>query len=227
MDIPQQRWSHESPFRSKPDLHHRLYEGRTNHQSKDETPTAHKPTKKRPSSQSSPLDQKASEAAPIPSRNLPSIQPDNPSAAPRSVPQQAPSAHNVIIRPTPLSSSTPPEQRLSRPNGIECLLNPTAGDTTRTGGRQHVGDGTDSPWTAPIAATSRPATPPPIAIRKRPAGDITLPSITPSLMNIYPHPLWWSTTPRSPSSHEPYLIATGPPTATIGAQQLPAILPRD
>jgi len=46
-------------------------------------------------------------------------------------------------------------------------------------------------------------------------------------MNKYPHPLSWSTTPRSPSSHEPYLIATGPPTATIGAQQLPAILPRD
>ncbi len=227
MDIQQQRWSHESPFRSKLDLHHGLYEGRTNHQSKDETSTAHKPTKKRPSSQSSPLDQKASEASPIPSRNLPTIQPGNPSAAPRGVHQQAPSAHNVSIRPTPLSSSTPPKQCLSRPNGVEYLLNPTARDTTSAGGRQHDGDGTDSPGTPPIAATSRPATPPPTAIRKRPAGDITLPSITPSLMNKYPHPLSWSTTPRSPSSHEPYLIATGPPTATIGAQQLPAILPRD
>jgi len=227
MDIPQQRWSHESPFRSKLDLHQALYEGRANHQSKDETPTAHKPNKTRPSSQSPRLDQKASGAAPIPSRSLPSIQPDNPSAARQGVPQQAPSAHNVIIRPTPLSSSTPPKQRLSRPNGVEYLLNPTARDTTSAGSRQHGGDGTDSPWTAPIAATSRPVIPPPTSMKKRPSGDITLPSITPALMNLYPHPLSPSTTPRLPTRHEPYLTTSGPPIATINAQQPPAMFPRD
>jgi len=57
MDTQQQRRNYQSPYRS--DIDYRFYEGRINHQSEDETPTAHKPTKKRPSSQSSPLDQKA------------------------------------------------------------------------------------------------------------------------------------------------------------------------
>ena len=80
--------------------------------------------------------------------------------APRNVPQQAPTAHNLFVRPAPLSSSTPPKQRLLKPHGIDYLLNPTAKDTTSAGGRQPNSDGTDSPWTAPIAASSRPATPP-------------------------------------------------------------------
>ena len=213
MDIQQQRWNHESPFRSKLDLHHGFDQGRTN-QSKEETPTAHIPTKKRPSSRSSPPDQKASEVAPIPS---------NSSAAPRNAPQQAPSAHNVFIQPTPLSSST----ALSRPNRVEYLLNPTARDTTGAGGRQHDGNGMGSRWTAPIAAPSRPATPPPTGMRKRPSGDVSLPSITPALMNQHPHPPSRSTTPRSPTGHGPSFITTGPPTATIDARQTPALLPRD
>jgi len=150
----------------------------------------------------SPVDQKASEAATIPSRNLPSIQPENQSAAPRDV---------------------------SRPNGVECVLNPIAEDTTSVGGRQHDSDRTGSPWTAPIAVTSQSATPPlpPTSIKKRLSGDITLPSITPALMNLYPHPLSRSTKPRSPTSHRLYLITTGPPTATVDARQPPAVLPRD
>ena len=177
----------------------------TKNESKDETPTAHKPTKKRSSSQSSP---------------------DNPSAAPQGIPQQAPSVHSVVIRPTPVSSSIPQKQRHSKPNGVEYLLNPTAEDTTSAGGRQHNGDETDFPWIAPIAATSRPATPPPASMKKRPSEDITLPSISPTLMNLH-HPLSRSTTPRSPTSHKPYLIRSSPPTATINAQQPPAVFPRD
>ncbi len=130
-------------------------------------------------------------------------------------------------RPLPLTSPTPPKQCLSRLNGVEHLLNPTTSDTTSAGGRRHDDNGTDSPWAPPIAATSRPATLPPNAIRTRPAGDVILPSIISSLTNKFPHPLPRSTSPRSPSSHEPCLIATGPPTATTGAQRLPAILPRD
>lgn len=195
----------------------------TKDESKDETPTAHKPTKKRSSSQSSPLDQKA---APIPRRNLSSIQPDNPSAASQGVPQQAPSVHSVVIRPTPVSPSTPQKQRHSRPNGVEYLLNPTDEDTTGAGGHQHNDDGMGSPWIAPIAATSRPATPPPTSMKKRPSGDITLPSITPALMNLH-HPLSRSTTPRSPISHEPYLITSSSPTATTNAQQPPVVFPQD
>jgi len=200
MDVQQQRWSHESPFRSTLDYHDLLYEGRTNHQSKDESPTTYKPSKKLLSSQSSPMNQKAPAAATILFRNLPSIRPENPSAAPRGV---------------------------SRPNGVECVLNPIAGDTTNVGGRQHGSDRTGSPWTAPIAVTSQSATPPlpPTSMKIRPSGDITLPSITPALMSLYPHLLSRSTTPRSPSSHGPYLITTGPPT--VDAQQSPAVLPRD
>ena len=194
----------------------------TKDESKDETPTAHKPTKKRSSSQSSPLDQKA---ASIPLRNLPSIQPDNPSAASQGASPQAPSVHSVVIRPTPVSSSTPQKQRHSKLNEVEYLLNPTAEDITSAGGLQHNGHGTDSPWIAPITATSRPATPPPTSLKKHPSGDITLPSITPALMNLH-HPLSRSTTPKSSTSHEPYLITSSPSTATINAQPL-AVFPSD
>ena len=213
MNIQQQGWSHESPFRSKPDLHHEFNQGRTN-QSKEETLTAHILTKKRPSSRSSPPDQKASEVAPILF---------NSSAAPQNIPQQAPSAHNVFIQPTRLSSSTP----LSRPNRVEYLLNPTTRDTTSASGHQHDGNGTDSQWTAPTAATFRPATPPSTVMRKRPSGDVSLPSITPALMNHYPHSLSQSTIPRLPTGHESYLITTGSSTATINARQTPTLLPQD
>lgn len=129
----------------------------------------------------------------------------------------------MSIQPTPLSSSKP----LSRPYGVEYLLNPTASDTPSAGGRQHDGNGTDSPWTAPIAALSRPATSPPTALRKRPSGDISLPSITTSLMHQYPHPPSRSTTPRSSTSRRPYLITNGQPHATIETRQPLALLPRD
>ncbi len=46
-------------------------------------------------------------------------------------------------------------------------------------------------------------------------------------MNLHPHPLSRSTKPRSSTSHGPYLITTGPPTATVDARQPPAVLPRD
>ena len=97
-----------------------------------------------------------------------SIQP----AALRNVLQQAPTAHNVFVRPTPMSSSTPPKQRLLKLNEIDYLLNPTAKDSTSAGGRQPDSDGTDSLSTAPIAATSRPATPllPPTSMKKTSLG---------------------------------------------------------
>ncbi|KAI4203335.1 MAG: hypothetical protein LQ346_001806 [Caloplaca aetnensis] len=223
MDVQQQRWSHQPPFYSKLDLHPGFCEGRTNPQSKDKVPTAQKPTKKRTPSQFSPLGQKASEAAPTPSRSLPPTQPNGSSAVPRDVPQQAPSAYSVFAQPTPLSSSQPP----SRLNGVEYLLNPIGRDIPSAGRRQHDCNGTDSPWTAPIAALSRPATPPPADLRKRPSGDISLPSITTSLMNQCPHPPSRSTTPRLSTSRRPYLITNGPPNAIIETRQPLALLPRD
>ena len=150
-------------------------QGRTN-QSVEENPTAHMPKKKRPPVPPFPPDQKkASEAARSPSGKLAPIQRDNASAG-QNVSQQAPSAQSVYM-PTPLSLS----KRPSRPNRVEDLLNPTAEDTTSAGGRQRDGNGMDSRWTKPIAATSRPATQPAAAVGKRPLGDVSLPSMTPAL----------------------------------------------
>lgn len=219
----QQQWDYISSCHSK------FYERRINHQSEDETSTAYKPTKKRPSSQSSPLDQKASEAPSIPSGNLPSIQPDHPSAVPQDVPQRVPSAHNVSMRPTPPSSSTPPERRLSGSIGVEHLLNPTAEDTTSAGGRQHDGEGTNSLRTAPMAAMSRLAAPslPPTSMRKNSPGDvINLPSITPALMNMSPHPLTRSNVWQPPSVHPrdqaSTLMGSGPllPSEIVAASSM-------
>ena len=205
MNIQQQWWNHESLFHSKLDLHHGFNQGCTN-QLKEETTTAHILIKKQSSSRSSPPDQKALEVAPILS---------NPSAAP--------SAHNVFIQLTSLTSSIP----LSRPNRVKYLLNPTARDTTGAGGHQDNGNEMHSRWTAPIAATSQPATPPPTVMRKGPSGDVFQPSITLALMNQHPHPPSRSTTPRSPTGHGPYFITTGPLTAAIDARQTPALLPQD
>ena len=168
-------------------------------------------------------------ASPIQIRNLPPILPSERSAVPNDASQRAPSAHNISMRPTPPPSSTPPEQRLSRPIGVENLLNPTFGDGTSAGSRQYNRESTDSPRTAPLAAMSRPATPPlpPTSVRKHSSGDITLPSITPPLVNPYAQPLPRSMTPRSPTSYGPNPITTGLPTATIDARQSPFVLPQD
>ncbi len=228
-DIQQQRWNYISLYRSKLNQDYRFYEECTNHQSEDETSAAHKSTTKRPSSESSPFDQKASEAPSIPSGNLPSIQPDHPSAVPQDVPQRAPSAHNVSMRPTPPPSSTPPERRLSGSIGVEHLLNPTAEDTTSAGGRQHDGEGTDSLRTAPMAAMSRLAAPslPPTSMRKNPPEDnITLPSITPALMNMSPHSLTRSNAWQPPSVHSrdqaSTLMGSGPlpPSEIVAAPSM-------
>jgi hypothetical protein len=229
MNIQQQRWNYISPYRSKLNQDNRFYEECINHQSDDETSAAHKPTRKRPSSESSPLDQKASEASPIPSGNLPSIQPDHPSAVPQDVPQRAPSAHNVSMRSTPPPSSTPSERRLSGSIGVEHLLNPTAEDITSAGGRQHDGEGTDSLRTAPMAAMSRPAAPslPSTSMRKHPLGDIViLPSITPALMNMSPHPLTrsnaWQPPSMLPRDQASTLMGSGPlpPSEIVAAPSM-------
>ncbi|KAL9129592.1 MAG: hypothetical protein Q9217_001980 [Psora testacea] len=222
----QQHWSDQASFSSKSDSH-RCHESRDNRQAPDFTPMSHEPNKTRPSSKSL-RDGRPSGAPTIQSRPLPPIQP-NEGAAAQDVPQRAQSAHNVSMRPTPPPSSTPPEQRLSRPIGVENLLNPTAGDNIMPGGRRHNRESTDSPRTVPMAAMSRPATPsvPPSSMRKHSSGDITLPSITPPLMNSYPQPIARSMTPRSPTSYGPAPITTKLPTATIDAQQSPFVLLQD
>ncbi len=116
---------------------------------------------------------------------------------PQDVPQRAPFAHNVSMRPTPSSSSTPPERRLSGFIGVEHLLNSIAEDITSAGGRQHDGEGTDFLRTAPMAAMSRLAAP----SLPSTSNNITLPSITPALMNMSSHLLTRSNVWQPPSVH--------------------------
>ncbi len=208
-------------FRSKPDLQHLFHEGWTGYRLEDKIFLPPRPIKKQTLSQSSALDEKASDAPPIQSRKLPPIQ----SAAPQDVPQRAPSLHSV----PPPPSSALPETRLSRPFGFGNLLNPIDGNKTSASGRQHDGERTDSLRAAPMAAMSRPPTPslPSISNRRDSLGDITLPSISPALMKTYLPLLSPSLTPRSRTSCEPGLITADLSTATVNTRQSPFVLPQD
>ena len=189
---------------------------------------SHEPNSKRPSSKSLPKD-RLSGAPPFHPRDLPPIQSNEAPAAIQNVPQSTQSVHSISMRPTPPPSSTPPEQRISRPIGVENLLNPAAGGNSDAGLRQHDAEKTNSPRPAPVAGMSRPATPsfPSTAVRPVSSGEITLPSITPPLMNAYPQSVQRTMTPRSPTSYGPGPMTTGLPTATIDARQSPFVGPRD
>ncbi|KAL9096001.1 MAG: hypothetical protein Q9163_006466, partial [Psora crenata] len=224
----QQHWSDQTSFASKSDSHP-CHESRDNRQAPDDPPMSHGPSETRPSSNSWRERRLPGPPPPIPSRQLPPLQSNEPAAALQDVLQGAPLGHGVPMRPTPPPSSTPPEQRLSRPIGVENLLNPTAGDGTGVASRPHNRENTESPRSAPMAAKSRPATPSltPSSMRKLSAGETTLPFITPPLRNTYPHPIRRSLTPRSPTSYVPAPITTGLPTATIDVRQSPFVLSGD
>jgi len=224
MDVQQQRCNYQSPFRSKLDRQHRFYDGWADRQSEDKTPIPPQPTKKRILSQSSALDEKASDAPLIQSRNPTPVRSGVQSATPQDIPQRVPSPHSAL----PPLLSTLPEPRLSRPVEVKDLLNPISRDKTGASDRQHDGEGTVSQWTVPMAATSGPTTPslPLTSMRKELLGDVTLPSSSPALMKTYPHPLSQSLTPASPISYRSGLITTGLSTATIDLQQSPFVLPR-
>ena len=221
-------WSGPSTIRTIPALPHRCNENRSHHRTKEETPMSHEQNSKRQSSKSSP-NEGFSEAPPFHSRDLPPIQSNEAPAAVQNAPQSTQSVHSISMRPTPPPSSTPPDQRISRPIGVENLLNPAAGGNSTASNRHHDAQKTDSPQIAPSAGMSRPATPsyPSTTGRKNSVGDITLPSITPPLMNTYPQPVPRAMTPRSPTSYRPGPMTTGLPTATIDARQSPFVGPRD
>lgn len=169
MDVQQQRYNHQAPSGSKLDLQHRSYDVWTDHQSQGEAPTPPKPTKKRASLQSSPLDEKASDAAPIQSRNLQPIQSGNLSAAPQHVPQRASPLHSVP--PPPLSKLSEP--RLSGRIRIDGLLNPISGDKTSASGRlDQVSADASSP---PPLRTSLPSAPFQVAPTGEPRASFSAP----------------------------------------------------
>ena len=189
------------------------------------------PSGDRDSSRQTPHGQSLQASAGL-TRNLPPIQPAQPNESPAAIhdgQQRASSVHGVSMRPTPPPSSTPPEQRLSRPIGVENLLNPAAAASSAQGSRRNEDGRHDSPRAAPLAPMSRPTTPSAASTSATTSsgGDLTLPSITPPLMPSYPQPIPRSMTPRSPTSYGPGPFSTGLPAGTIDAKQSPFIMPRD
>ena len=187
---------------------------------------SHEPNNKRPSSKPAP-NEEHSDAPLFQSRDLPPIKSNEPSEAVHHECQRPQSVHGASTRPTPPPSSTPPEQRISRPIGVENLLNPAAGGNPNAESQRRDGERTDSPQPTAMAASSRPETPsfPSTTVRKTSTGDITLPSITPPLINAYPQPVPRAMTPRSPTNFGPGVMTTGLPTATIDARQSPFVGP--
>ena len=188
---------------------------------------SHEPVNGRSLSNPSPLDKAENEQRE--SRlDLPRIPSHGLTSAARDAIQPPSAASNVAMRPTPPPSSTPPEQRSARPIGVENLLNPPAGGGMGSGSQRQHGERSDSPRTAPLSNISRPVSPsnPSVSTRKSSSGEISLPSITPPLMNAFlqqPRAM----TPRSPTSYGPGPMTTGMATGNIDARQAPFVLPRE
>ena len=222
----QRHWTNQPTIRTKTELPIQCSGSRTSRQLKDETHMSHEPNDKRPSSKPTP-NEKLSDAPLFQARDLPPIKSNEPPEAVNYESQKPQSVHRASMRPTPPPSSTPPEQRISRSIGVENLLNPAAGGSSNAESQPRDGERTDSSQAVPMAATSRPATPSfsSTTVRKSSGGDITLPSITPPLMNAYPQPIPRAMTPRSPTNFAPGVMTTGLPTATIDARQSPFVGP--
>jgi len=164
------------------------------------------------------------------SRTLPPIQQAILPGPTHDVFSRAPAIQNVQSRPTPPPSSTPPDQRVSRPIGVQNLLNPTAGDIKASQSYRRNAEIADlSPRTASVGTMSHPATPSlsTTSVNKRSPADVSLPSITPPLMSAYPHLPGRAMTPRSPTTGARNPMTSGFPSATIDAKKSPFVLPRN
>ena len=183
-----------------------------------------RPASSRPSS-SSPHD-RGKCLPPLVSRTLPPIH----NATPPGVLQNG--TPNNSARPTPPPSSTPPDQRSSRPIGVQNLLNPTtSGEATNAKSRRRNAEHMDSPPRAsPLTVMPRASTPslPTTTMTNRSPVNVTLPSITPPSVNVYPQPLGRAMTPHlSPSSYGPGPVTMNNPSGTMDVKQSPFVLPRD
>ena len=166
------------------------------------------------------------------SRTLPPIHSATAPAVSRIGSPSVSTTQNVSARPTPPPSSTPPDQRSSRPIGVQNLLNPTtSGDATNTQNRRRISEHMDSPPRAsPLAVIPRASTPslPTSSMTNRSPVNVTLPSITPPLVNAYPQPLGRAMTPHlSPSSYGPGPVTVNNPSGTMDVKQSPFVLPRE
>lgn len=189
-----------------------------------------RPATARPSS-NSPHD-RSNRLPPLGSRTLPPIHSVSaPGVSQNGVPNTS-TTHNVSARPTPPPSSTPPDQRSSRPIGVQNLLNPTtSGETTNAQSRRRNAEQMDSPPRgSPLTALPRALTPslPTTSTTSRSPVNITLPSITPPLVSAYPQPSGRSMTPHlSPSSYGHGPVTMNNPSGTMDVKQSPFVLPRD
>ena len=164
---------------------------------------------------------------PLGSRTLPPIQNPTPAESPHTLPKP-PATQNLSLIPQP-QASTPPDQRSSRPIGVQNLLNPSSGvDSSKSTNRQRNGEHLDSSSgaaaTPAMSGATAPSLPTAPMINHSPV-HVSLPSITPPMMNAYPQPFGRMLTPRgSPSSYAPGPITMNQPTGTMDAKQSPFVL---
>lgn len=193
----------------------------------DEGFMSQEPSGTRPSS-SSPHDSIQKSLPPLQARTLPPIQNAIQTSASQDAFQRANTLSNAPIRSTP-PGSTPPDQRSSRPIGVQNLLNPAGSDTSSTQTRPgNAGHFVSPPTPSSMGPTSRGATPslPMTSGHGRSPIEGSLPNITPPLVSAFPA-AGRAMTPRSPSTWPQNTITTGLPSATIDARQSPFLLPRD
>lgn len=188
-----------------------------------------RPTTSRPSS-SSPHD-RSKRLPPLGSRTLPPIHNATTPGAQNGAPSTS-ASQIVSARPTPPPSSTPPDQRSSRPIGVQNLLNPTtSGETIHVPSRRRNAEHMDSsPRASPLTAMPRASTPslPMTSTTNRSPVNMTLPSITPPSVSVYPQPLARAMTPHlSPSSYGPGPVTMNNPSGTMDVKHSPFVLPRD
>lgn len=189
-----------------------------------------KPATPRPSSDS-PHDR--SKCLPsLVSRTLPPIHNANGQGVPQNGAQSVSATQNVSARPTPPPSSTPPDQRSSRPIGVQNLLNPTtSGEIGNAQSRRRNAEHMDSPpMASPLTVMPRASTPslPTTSMINRSPVNVTLPSITPPSVSVYPLPVGRAMTPHlSPSNYGPGPVTVNNPSGTMDVKQSPFVLPRD
>lgn len=189
-----------------------------------------RPPTSRPSS-SSPHD-RGQRLPPLGSRTLPPIHNITTLGLSQSSAPSISAPQNVSARPRPPQSSTPPDQRPSRPIGVQNLLNPTSsGESTSSQSRRRNAEHMDSPPRAsPLTAIPCASSPslPPTSMKNRSPVNMTLPSITPPLVNAHPQPLGRAMTPHlSPSSYGPGPVTMKNPSGTMDVKHTPFVLPLD
>lgn len=219
--------NNESCFRQKAGNSYRCNGAQKLRHSYDEGFMSQEPPGTRPSS-SSPHDSKQKSGPSLPARTLPPIQNALQTSASQDAFQRANTLPNAPIRSTP-PGSTPPDQRSSRPIGVQNLLNPAVNDPTSAQARQgNAGHFVSPPTPSSMGPTSRGATPslPMTSGHSRSPVETSLPNITPPLASAFPA-AGRAMTPRSPSTWPQNTITTGLPSGTIDAKQSPFLVPRD